>query len=114
MTCAAILSELGDIALRGNASVQNRKIKLARPYNEAAIITIDLTNWLNGATLSSRTVSEHGSDITDNGVSSNVWSLTITQDGWCELLATASDGRKWAGVLEMVDTSSAPWRDLYH
>lgn len=114
MTCAAILSELGDIALRGNASVQSRKIKLARPYQDTETVTIDLTNWLNGSTLSSRSVSQHGASVTDNGVSSNVWSLTITQDGWCELLATASDGRKWAGVLEMVDTTSAPWRDYYH
>lgn len=114
MTCAAILNELGDIALRGNASVQYRRIKLARPYKEATTVTIDLTTWLNGAALSSRSIDEHGADVTDNGVSSNVWSMTITQDGWCELLATASDGRKWAGELEMVDTSNAPWQDMYH
>lgn len=114
MTCAAILNELGDIALRGNGSVQHRTIKIARPYQEKETITIDLTNWLNGATLSSRSISEYGMDTTDNGVTSLVWSISVTKDGCAELLATASDGRKWAGVLEMVDTGSGPWRDYYH
>jgi len=114
VTCAAILSELGDIALRGDASVQHRTIKLARPYREKETVTIDLTNWLNGATLSSRSIEDHGTDTTDNGVTSNVWSITLTEDGSADLLAVASDGRKWAGELRMIDTGNAPWRDGYH
>lgn len=113
MTCAAILTELGDIALRGNASVMYRTISLARPRNEKEAITLDLTNWLNGATLSSRTIEEFGTNVTDNGVSSNVWSLLVDSDGYADLFAVASDGREWSGSIHMIDTANGPYRDRY-
>lgn len=113
MAIEAILNELGQITARGECSVQYRTIHVARPRDEKETLTLDLTNWLGSATLSSRSIEEYGTDATDGGVSSNVWTVQFTTDGYADLFATASDGRIWSGQIHMVDTACGPWINRY-
>lgn len=104
MPVYARLNHKGDLAARGDCSVQGHRITLARPMDEVEEVSIVTTDLLDGATVSSREIENSGSTATEVSYGSDTWLMTITGEGRAKLKITLSDGRVWAGVLAMVET----------
>lgn len=107
------LTDLGLTSLRGRASVQGDTIRMSLPEDAKDTLAIRLTDWLGASTVSASNVETHGLEVTDSGVTANVWTLAVSGVGYANLKATASDGRVWWGRLENVDPLRAPYADRY-
>lgn len=104
MPVTARLNHKGDLAARGDCSVQGHRITLARPMDGVEEVSIVVTDLLDGATVSSREIESHGSTVTEVSYGSETWLMTITGEGRAKLKVTLSDNRVWSGVLAMVET----------
>jgi len=107
------LNDIGLIALRGRASVQGDTIRMALAEDAKETMTIRLTDWLGASTVSASSVETHGLEVTDSGITANVWTLAVSGVGYANLTVTASDGHIWWGRLENVDPQRAPYADRY-
>ena len=107
------MNDLGAVALRGRASVQANLIRLSLPEENVEALEIKMGDWLGAATASATTIETHGLDVTDNGVTANVWNMEIGGSGYANLKVTASDGRVWYVTVENVDPRRAPYADRY-
>lgn len=103
MPVTARLNHKGDLAARGDCTVTGHRLTLARPMDEAEQVSLILTDWLDGDTVSTRTIESAGATVTEISYGSDTWLMSITGEGTARLRITLSDGRVWAGVLAMVE-----------
>lgn len=104
MSITARLNHKGDIAARGDCTVTGHRIGLARPVDEVESISIVLTDWLDGATVTTRTIENATAEATEVSYGSDTWVMTLTGEGTAKIKLTLSDDRLWSGVLAMVET----------